>query len=347
MNRRLLAVASWRRSASAAWSPMSPLAAAAPPPSLRGAVQGRGGRRHVGLDLEQAGNAALIAAIAVRRGMPARAATIALATAYQESNLRNLDYGDRDSLGLFQQRPSQGWGTRAQILDPDHSINAFYDALEQVDGYGSCRSPRPPRRCSDPAFPERVRRPRAGRPGARLGADRQLARRLLVHRRRRPRRAGRRPRRLRADGAGRPPCGRPGAAFGDLPLGGFAPGGVDDGPHGGSAHYEGRADRRLRPAGLRGQQPPRLGDRQLPRRPGRPARHQHRDLRRPHLAAGAGSDEGWLDYRVPAVGQRRPRASSSTATTSTSTSLADDSIPAATSTALSDGASVERAHVVV
>ena len=67
---------------------------------------------------EQARNASLISAIAVRRGMPAHAATIALATALQESKLYNLEGGDRDSLGLFQQRPSQGWGTPQQILDP-------------------------------------------------------------------------------------------------------------------------------------------------------------------------------------------------------------------------------------
>lgn len=84
---------------------------------------------------EQAQNAALIAAVAVRRGLPARAATIALATAMQESKLFNLTAGDRDSLGLFQQRPSQGWGTRNQILDPLHSINAFYDALVRIKGY--------------------------------------------------------------------------------------------------------------------------------------------------------------------------------------------------------------------
>jgi len=84
---------------------------------------------------EQAGNAALITAIAVRRGLPARAATIAIATAMQESKLYNLTTGDRDSLGLFQQRPSQGWGTRTQILDPVHATNAFYDALVKIDGY--------------------------------------------------------------------------------------------------------------------------------------------------------------------------------------------------------------------
>ncbi|EWS80703.1 hypothetical protein [Brachybacterium phenoliresistens] len=86
-------------------------------------------------DTEQTANAALISAIAVDRGLPARAASIALATAYQESRLRNIDYGDRDSLGLFQQRPSQGWGSEEEILDPVYSTNTFYDALIELDGY--------------------------------------------------------------------------------------------------------------------------------------------------------------------------------------------------------------------
>lgn len=83
----------------------------------------------------QARNASLISAIAVRRGMPAHAATIALAAALQESKLYNLRGGDRDSLGLFQQRHSQGWGTRQQILNPVYATNAFYDALVRVPGY--------------------------------------------------------------------------------------------------------------------------------------------------------------------------------------------------------------------
>ncbi len=89
------------------------------------------------LTATQARNASLISAIAVQRGMPAHAATIALATALQESKLYNLRGGDRDSLGLFQQRPSQGWGTRREILDPVHATNAFYDALARVPGYAS------------------------------------------------------------------------------------------------------------------------------------------------------------------------------------------------------------------
>ncbi|MCU1633529.1 MAG: hypothetical protein JWM61_2181, partial [Micrococcaceae bacterium] len=69
----------------------------------------------------QAGNAALISGVAVNRGLPARAASIAIATAIQESRLENIDYGDDagpDSRGLFQQRPSQGWGTQEQIMTP-------------------------------------------------------------------------------------------------------------------------------------------------------------------------------------------------------------------------------------
>jgi hypothetical protein len=87
------------------------------------------------LDPEQAGNAAVIAAVAVRRGLPGRAATIGIATAMQESKLVNLPGGDRDSIGLFQQRPSQGWGTPAQIRDPVYASNAFYDVLVKVEGY--------------------------------------------------------------------------------------------------------------------------------------------------------------------------------------------------------------------
>ncbi|MHA7306359.1 hypothetical protein ACX80E_14110 [Arthrobacter sp. TMN-49] len=87
------------------------------------------------LALDQSQNAALISAVALQRGMPARAASIALATALQESKLRNIDYGDLDSVGLFQQRPSQDWGTVEQIMDPLYSANAFYDVLAKVPGY--------------------------------------------------------------------------------------------------------------------------------------------------------------------------------------------------------------------
>lgn len=95
------------------------------------------GDRTVEVDLEQAKWASLMAAKAQQRGLPPRATTIAIATAYQESKIRNIDYGDRDSVGLFQQRPSQGWGTVEQILDPQYSITKFYDALEKLDDYES------------------------------------------------------------------------------------------------------------------------------------------------------------------------------------------------------------------
>ncbi|KOG29701.1 heavy metal transporter [Streptomyces resistomycificus] len=84
---------------------------------------------------EQAVNAATIAAVGTGRGMPERAVTIALATALQESALRNIDHGDRDSLGLFQQRPSQGWGTPKEILDPTYSADIFYEHLAKVPDY--------------------------------------------------------------------------------------------------------------------------------------------------------------------------------------------------------------------
>ncbi|MHA7263977.1 hypothetical protein ACX80W_12325 [Arthrobacter sp. TMN-37] len=86
----------------------------------------------------QAQNAALIAGVAVARGLPARAASIAIATAVQESRLENIDYGDDagpDSRGLFQQRPSQGWGTEEQVMDPLYAAGAFYDALVRIPGY--------------------------------------------------------------------------------------------------------------------------------------------------------------------------------------------------------------------
>src|SRR5690606_17546897 len=70
---------------------------------------------------------------------PERAVTVALATALQESELRNLPGGDRDSVGLFQQRPSQGWGDPSQLSDPRYAAGAFYDALVEVPGWETMR----------------------------------------------------------------------------------------------------------------------------------------------------------------------------------------------------------------
>jgi hypothetical protein len=87
------------------------------------------------LDLDQAYYASIIAGVSLRRGLPPRAASIALATAYQETGIRNLTYGDRDSVGLFQQRPSQDWGTKQQLLDPDYAAGKFYDALVKIKNW--------------------------------------------------------------------------------------------------------------------------------------------------------------------------------------------------------------------
>ncbi len=110
--------------------------------------------RTVHLAPDQSRNAALIAAIAVSRGLPARAASIALATAYQESKIRNINHGDRDSLGLFQQRPSQGWGTAAQITNEHYAINKFYEALEKIDGYQAMRITEAAQKVQRSGFPE-------------------------------------------------------------------------------------------------------------------------------------------------------------------------------------------------
>jgi LysM repeat protein len=75
---------------------------------------------------EMATNARIIIQVGREMKIPNYGIVIALATAAQESTLRNLNYGDRDSVGLFQQRPSSGWGTPQQILDPRYATRAFF-----------------------------------------------------------------------------------------------------------------------------------------------------------------------------------------------------------------------------
>ena len=91
--------------------------------------------RTVALDLDQAHFTSIVVGLSVRRGLSARAASIAMATVYQETGIRNLDYGDRDSVGLFQQRPSQGWGTPEQLIDPHFAAGRFYDALVKIKNW--------------------------------------------------------------------------------------------------------------------------------------------------------------------------------------------------------------------
>jgi murein DD-endopeptidase MepM/ murein hydrolase activator NlpD len=87
-------------------------------------------------DADQMHNAAIIVQVGARRGIPARGQVIAVATAMQESNLHNLgnhgENNDHDSLGLFQQRPSKGWGTPEQIMNPEYAAGKFYDKLLTV-----------------------------------------------------------------------------------------------------------------------------------------------------------------------------------------------------------------------
>jgi len=87
------------------------------------------------LTLDQAQNASTVAVVAKRLGLPDHAVTVALATALQESKLHNYPFGDRDSVGLFQQRPSQGWGTPTQLLTPAYASAAFFRHLATVPGW--------------------------------------------------------------------------------------------------------------------------------------------------------------------------------------------------------------------
>jgi cell wall-associated NlpC family hydrolase len=94
-----------------------------------------GGIRVPGYGAEQLANAAVIVAVGKQLNVPERGQVVAIATAMQESTLGNLDHGDRDSLGLFQQRPSQGWGTPGQIMNPAYAATQFYQHLLRLPGW--------------------------------------------------------------------------------------------------------------------------------------------------------------------------------------------------------------------
>ncbi|HEY8471459.1 MAG TPA: hypothetical protein VIL37_02350 [Natronosporangium sp.] len=112
----------------------------------------------VSLDHDQMANAATVTAVGVRLGMPDQAVVVALATALQESKLRNLphlgDGNDHDSIGLFQQRPSQGWGSPEEISQPQYAAERFYRALAQVDGWEAMRVTEAAQRVQRSAHPE-------------------------------------------------------------------------------------------------------------------------------------------------------------------------------------------------
>ena len=184
----------------------------------------------VELDLEQSHYAALIGAIATARGLPARAITIALATAYQ----------DRDSLGLFQQRPSQGWGSPEQVQDPTYAANAFYDALVKIDNYRELPVTEAAQAVQRSAFPDAYADHETdarvlasalsgNSPGTfscEVALDAAPVEALLA--------SGLTPRSQRV-------LDEVQAVFGEQTVGGFEPGGVSTGHMEGSAHYDGRA----------------------------------------------------------------------------------------------------------
>ncbi|MER7474390.1 hypothetical protein [Micromonospora sp. NPDC000018] len=99
----------------------------------------QGAQSRIDLSDEQVANTKAIIAATKKAGMDERAAVVAIATALQESKLENLGHlgerNDHDSQGLFQQRPSSGWGTVEQITDPEYSTMAFLKGLKQVDGW--------------------------------------------------------------------------------------------------------------------------------------------------------------------------------------------------------------------
>lgn len=194
----------------------------------------------VTLSTSQAENASIIAAVAARRGLPARAVSIALTTAYQESKLENVDFGDSDSLGLFQQRPSQGWGTPSQVMNRVYASNAFYNALVKVPNYQGLAITKAAQEVQRSAYPDAYSyHEQDGRTlASALTGFSQASLSCTVDTQSLPRQ------RMQADGL----TARANAvkaaittSYGDLPLGGFAPGGVTSGHMKGSAHYEGRA----------------------------------------------------------------------------------------------------------
>jgi hypothetical protein len=253
----------------------------------------------VEIDLEQAENAALITAVSIERGLPARAASIALATAFQESKLYNIEFGDRDSVGLFQQRPSQGWGSVDELMDPVFATNAFYDALAKVDGYREMEITQAAQAVQRSAYPSAY-------------ADHEQDGRALASAL-----TGNSPRAMWCDVPGdadeasddldetglvaRATVVRRDleARFGTLSLGGFEPQGVSSGHMEGSAHYEGRAiDVFFRPINAENRQRGWALATYLVANADRlDIKTLIFDDRIWH--AGARSDDGWTDYRVP------------------------------------------------
>ncbi|QRP44979.1 C40 family peptidase [Amycolatopsis sp. FDAARGOS 1241] len=110
------------------------------------------------LDDEQRGIVSLIIAIGKQRSLSPRAWQVAIQAGMTESGLHNLDYGDRDSLGIFQMRPSMNWGSAAQVTDPNYAINKFYDVLLAVPGWQNERPGDAAQAVERSGFPDRYHR---------------------------------------------------------------------------------------------------------------------------------------------------------------------------------------------
>lgn len=119
---------------------------------------GSGAEAAARLTEEQRGNVAMIISIGRGRELPPLAWQVAIQAGMTESGLRSLNYGDRDSLGIFQMRPSMGWGTPAQVTDPTYAINKFYDVLLKVPNWESQRPGESAQDVERSAFPERYHR---------------------------------------------------------------------------------------------------------------------------------------------------------------------------------------------
>jgi hypothetical protein len=206
---------------------------------------------------EQAEHAATIAALASRRDLPRRAMTVALSTALQESDLTNLSGGDRDSAGLFQQRPSQGWGSYEQVTDPVYASDRFLSALVEIPRWQTLPVTKAAQAVQRSAFPDayaqHVERSRILSDVFDGASPASLSCTVRAE-----------PEKAQKEG----PSGltdraekvhqEMGVAFGELSLGGFAPGGVTRANP--SAHNDGRAidvffrpfdDRQMRGEGWR------------------------------------------------------------------------------------------------
>ncbi|MEU5693776.1 C40 family peptidase [Actinosynnema sp. NPDC020468] len=118
-----------------------------------GADQGKNAAAN--LTEEQRGTVAKIISIGQERKLPPLAWQVAIQAGMTESGLRSLNYGDRDSLGIFQMRPSQGWGLASEVTDPVYAINKFYDVLLLVDGWDRMRPGDAAQAVERSGFPDR------------------------------------------------------------------------------------------------------------------------------------------------------------------------------------------------